>query len=771
MQEPVEEELQDRLPTSDTLEKLNRAPTLRLGETGEELPEDEVAKDMEAEAECEAHAVQEAAERFDKEMAKQAEEVASGKPTPGQEAMLPTPPPPAPAREAVSEAVAIPGEMMGPVTSTTHRKQFMALQRVVQGPRAGAFPEITRLFGSGTKAERLNVLRSYVQNGEHLQAVESAFRASRTHSETLRTTRRLMTIREMQQAGKKLLDVLLEVGLPTVMLRTASKAQSTGQTLSLKRQLRMTTPCLWKLRAAFVQVMHAMGALTVPGNHVGTSVSVADPLAMVRQQMAAAASSAAPATPLSEAAPASSNSRPKAKAKAKAVSQPRGPPLSDIALAGKTVDEKVADSRMTRAELGAVLKEFKKPSCLVKCLVQMGHREILGMATSEYWEILSREFGVHRPDDVSDCIPVSLFGDEVEVFDGNQYMCINWSSEVSIHHTNAKLSKFLCVMIPTSAYFFNGKVNVTLQQCLSILVHSLNTLYTSGVAGVKLAVASVKGDWKFMCQALNAKNGPSSNHICFRCGATKDLTAPMTDLSRDAVWRQSQLEEEDIWHSAPALTELQCFSTKLMCPDILHTYHLGIGRDVKARMQRATAEVKAWCKAHSTLQLPRRWHLSKTKLSLKSGKYVHYIGKGFHVSILLGFLHAFVASKNVDSELKMLVWSGDTLMSFLHNRRKDGLLLAERDVRQVLVLGEYHLKQLLAVNRKFNGWPTYRLFNIRPKFHSMSHILEFAQSRRNPVTQACWMEEDWIRSVANLAKKTHSRTTPLSTLQRYTAGQ
>ena len=188
-------------------------------------------------------------------------------------------------------------------------------------------------------------------------------------------------------------------------------------------------------------------------------------------------------------------------------------------------------------------------------------------------------------------------------------------------------------------------------------------------------------------------------------------------------------------------------------------------------MQRATAEVKAWCRANSTLQLPRRWHISKTKLSLKSGKYVHYIGKGFHVSILLAFLQAFLANKVVDSDLKMLVWSGDTLMSFLHDRRKDGLLLSERDVRQVLVLGEYHLNQLLLVNRKFSGWPTYRLFNIRPKFHAMAHILEFAESRRNPVSQSCWMEEDWIRGVANLAKKTHARTTPLSTLQRYSAGQ
>ena len=37
---------------------------------------------------------------------------------------------------------------------------------------------------------------------------------------------------------------------------------------------------------------------------------------------------------------------PKAKAKAKSVPQPKGPPLSDIALAGKTVVEKVALARL-----------------------------------------------------------------------------------------------------------------------------------------------------------------------------------------------------------------------------------------------------------------------------------------------------------------------------------------------------------------------------------------------------------------------------------------
>ena len=195
-QEP-KEVFDDRLPEPDSWDGLRHAPTLRFGETGEELPDEDLAHDADAEAECEAEAVQQATARHDAEMAKQAEEVANGKPPP----LVPevaVPPAPAP---VAAEAVAVPTEPVGPVTSTTHRKQFMALQRVVQGPRASAFPEITKLFGSGTKAERLKVLKTYVQNGENLQAVESAFRASRTHSETMRTTRRLMTISEMQQAG------------------------------------------------------------------------------------------------------------------------------------------------------------------------------------------------------------------------------------------------------------------------------------------------------------------------------------------------------------------------------------------------------------------------------------------------------------------------------------------------------------------------------------------------------------------------------------------
>ena len=216
----------------------------------------------------------------------------------------------------------------------------------------------------------------------------------------------------------------------------------------------------------------------------------------------------------------------------------------------------------------------------MKCLLQMGHRNLLGHATEEYWQVLHQYFSIARPDDCTDCIPISVFGDEVEVFDGLQYACVNWSSDVALHHSDAMMSKFLCVMIPTTAYYFRGKTNLTLQEAMKVIVRSLNRLYHQGP--LRLVVCALKGDWKWMGQILNARNGPSSNSICYKCAATKNLDAPLTDLAATAVWRSSPLQGDQVWWEVPAIAELVGFGMQLFCPDILHTYHLGIGRDVVA---------------------------------------------------------------------------------------------------------------------------------------------------------------------------------------------
>ena len=86
------------------------------------------------------------------------------------------------------------------ITLTTHRREFMALNRVATGPRALQFPEVAKMF-LGSKVEQRKVLAAYVNSGENLDAVEADMTNVRTHSEKYTATRKLMTIKQMIDEG------------------------------------------------------------------------------------------------------------------------------------------------------------------------------------------------------------------------------------------------------------------------------------------------------------------------------------------------------------------------------------------------------------------------------------------------------------------------------------------------------------------------------------------------------------------------------------------
>lgn len=192
---------------------------------------------------------------------------------------------------------------------------------------------------------------------------------------------------------------------------------------------------------------------------------------------------------------------------------------------------------------------------------------------------------------------------------------------------------------------------------------------------------------------------------------------------------------------------------------------------VKKRFENASKLIREYSKGGQKV-LPRSWSLTKGKLGLKSQKYCHYSGKAWHVSVIMSFLCKFMENKEVDDDLKMIVWSGDALMRLLYTEREEnGPLLSEQARDTVKVLGVYHCRLLLVLHAQYWNFCAYYCFNVRPKYHMLSHIIDMAvDTGRNPVTQACWMEEDWVRQVAAVARKTHMRTSQLSTLRRYSAG-
>ena len=64
-----------------------------------------------------------------------------------------------------------------------------------------------------------------------------------------------------------------------------------------------------------------------------------------------------------------------------------------------------------------VILEFTLRACLqAEELISSGYAEVFGTATQEYWETMSREYGIAAPPPHEDSVGLCLFGDEAEIY-------------------------------------------------------------------------------------------------------------------------------------------------------------------------------------------------------------------------------------------------------------------------------------------------------------------------------------------------------------------
>lgn len=221
------------------------------------------------------------------------------------------------------------------------------------------------------------------------------------------------------------------------------------------------------------------------------------------------------------------------------------------------------------------------PHDMARVLLQNGRRKYLGAGTAAFWRNMSCHFGVEKPGTEKDeAIGLQLYGDEGEIFKGIQYMALHWSSENSPYFTDARRTKYLIALIPVSRYAMHGKINLTLESIMAVVVRSCNLWFHQGVCGLYGAVTTLKGDWKFLTQVLCLKRTPNTDAFCFLCMGTKSLAVPATDLSQSAQWKVQVPAKP--WHQDPEVFHLENFSLGLVGIDVLHCFHLGIGRDVVA---------------------------------------------------------------------------------------------------------------------------------------------------------------------------------------------
>ena len=109
---------------------------------------------------------------------------------------------------------------------------------------------------------------------------------------------------------------------------------------------------------------------------------------------------------------------------------------------------------------------------------------------------------------------------------------------------------------------------------------------------------------------------------------------------------------------------------------------------VEARMRNASRLIREWSKTHGAQSLPAHWCLTRGKLGLKTGKFCHLHGKGWHTTVVLQFLIDFAEDKaNIDPLLK-------DFLSILQDHRKQSTLLTSEIIQQVLAVGGFFPKVL-----------------------------------------------------------------------------
>ena len=91
-------------------------------------------------------------------------------------------------------------------------------------------------------------------------------------------------------------------------------------------------------------------------------------------------------------------------------------------------------------------------------------------------------------------------------------------------------------------------------------------------------LVSFKGDWKWKVQALHLTRHYNCSMVCHLCMATKGPPFAFEDLDiRSATWLQS-IGAVLPWEGDPPATQIPGFTVETDRWDLLHVFHLGVGR-------------------------------------------------------------------------------------------------------------------------------------------------------------------------------------------------
>lgn len=362
---------------------------------------------------------------------------------------------------------------------------------------------------------------------------------------------------------------------------------------------------------------------------------------------------------------------------------------------------------------------------------------------------------------------------------------------------------------------------VTFSRWLEEFAKDLQGLYYRGIfhertqRTLKFCVIGVKGDLPFLAKAANMtrtflnirkhRPGPNSKPLtgcCWLCLAgseQSDGPVPFEDFSETARWISTQKANNPYpWDAFPPFMQYLPFplsdAPSFFKIDVLHVYHLGIGRDFAAsslvyiltnhydgssvaeNIEAMNADLKLFLQA-TKKQIHFR-KLSKQLLGFQSSSVYpsgHW-SKGMDTPVMIYFVEWLLNKFGGESRIDLLLKDAcKAIRLFMTTILSASLWMTRVEARTVGLGGLHFLRVYGKVSCHCWNEGTC-LYNLVPKLHMFHHlslnVLQPLQQRGvqnilNPLSYSTFQDEDFIGRVCRLSRRINPRLQGLRTIQRY----
>ena len=405
------------------------------------------------------------------------------------------------------------------------------------------------------------------------------------------------------------------------------------------------------------------------------------------------------------------------------------------------------------------------------------------------------------------CVPIKIHGDEGRGTGRSNVMVVSFQP-VLVQYNVSKSSywtRFLYSLVSSKIY----REDATVDQLFEHLARDLRSLYFTGVKIESLGVTVYpvvignKGDWPYLAKSFCLKRWFKCKLICHKCSMTSK--GSMVEIVSPAG---GDLTDQDLYkvRSKRPLAQVPGLDRADMAKtDLAHTFHLGVGKhfcastvmamckigvfgtgNIRKLLNEAYQDCKDFCReGRHTISL---CNFTLENFHANKRSYPHVGGKGSDTVILLRWLmHKLNYILTVTPDLYPSP-SGDVMKLALAAARladqfvetlivefRVSVWLSKAVARKCVEAGSkfVHLYYKLAQVSFKKEW---LLYGLRPKLHMMVHMIDdlhsFVQDEAaawtmNPISDFCFMDEDFIGKISRLSRRCHKLTCTKETISRY----